>query len=214
MTSKAIEKKNYILENAANVFMRKGYTSVTMKDIVEECGISRGGLYRYYGSTKEIFEDILSLEKENDYCYFIKCMENEMNAIAILNEFLQRQKNELLNTENTIRVAIYEFFLSQRNNPFEEVLEKYFNDAVTIVSKTLSYGISRKEIAHLDVIDIEKTARHIVILLEGLNLLSMSISISPELIQEQIDMILKTIIYRTGEYNETNYKSRKNYKKI
>ncbi len=194
LTPKAIEKKKYILEKALNVFVREGYTSVTMKDIVEECEISRGGLYKYYGSTKEIFEDILSLEKGGDYSYFSESMETHTNAITILNKFLLQQKNELAHIKNTIRVATYEFFLAQGKTAADETLEKYFDESAAIISKTLLYGISRNEITHLDKTDVEKTAKHIVILLEGLSILAMSTTVSPDLIQEQIDMIMKRII--------------------
>ena len=33
-----------------------------MKDIVEACGISRGGLYLYFANTKELFEALLEEE--------------------------------------------------------------------------------------------------------------------------------------------------------
>ncbi|AZS14257.1 TetR/AcrR family transcriptional regulator [Paenibacillus lutimineralis] len=194
LTPKAIEKKNYILEKASNVFTREGYTVVTMKDIVEECGISRGGLYKYYGSTKEIFEDILAIGKEADYSYFEMSMKNEGNALVIMDEFFRLQKDELLNAKNSIRVATYEYFLSQGKSYSEKILEEYFNDAVAGISSILSYGIKRKEIKHLDDRDVEKTARHIVITLEGLNILAMSTSISSNLIQEQLDILKKLII--------------------
>ena len=45
MGEKSEQKKAYILEVARKVFMEKGYKNVTMKDIVEACDISRGGLY-------------------------------------------------------------------------------------------------------------------------------------------------------------------------
>lgn len=38
----AIQKKQLIIEKAAEVFAEKGFLKVTMKDIVEACGISRG----------------------------------------------------------------------------------------------------------------------------------------------------------------------------
>ena len=55
MGKKAEQKKEYILEKAREVFIKKGYANVTMKDIVSACDISRGGLYLYFSSTKEIF---------------------------------------------------------------------------------------------------------------------------------------------------------------
>ena len=45
MGDKSLHKKNYIIEKAREVFQKKGYRAVTMKDIVDACGISRGGLY-------------------------------------------------------------------------------------------------------------------------------------------------------------------------
>lgn len=193
LTPKAMEKKRYILEKATNVFIREGYTTVTMKDIVEECGISRGGLYKYYGSTQQIFEDILAMGKEADYSYFAMSMKNEVSALETINEFFSSQKNELLNTQNTIRVAVYEYFLSQGKSRSQKTLDQYFNDAVAILSEILFYGIRRKEIVHLDEQDVERTARHIVITLEGLNILALSTSISPNLIQEQIELLKKLI---------------------
>ena len=55
MSDKSEQKKKYILETARKVFIEKGFKNVTMKDIVEACDISRGGLYLYFGSTREIF---------------------------------------------------------------------------------------------------------------------------------------------------------------
>ena len=45
MGAKSEQKKAYILEVAKEVFIEKGFRTVTMKDIVEACEISRGGLY-------------------------------------------------------------------------------------------------------------------------------------------------------------------------
>jgi AcrR family transcriptional regulator len=194
LTPKAIKKKRYILEKAETVFIREGYPSVTMKHIVEECGISRGGLYKYYSSAQEIFEDILSLSKEDDYAYFTEGMEQGRNAVELLHGFLQKQKEELANAKNTIRAASYEYFLSRRRHLPEEVLGAYFNGAVAVFSRVLAYGIERQEMTRLAHADIEKTARHFVVALEGLNVLAMSMSVSPELIQEQLDLIMAPIV--------------------
>ena len=43
MSEKSVQKRNYIIEKAREVFSQKGYLTVTMKDIVEACEISRGG---------------------------------------------------------------------------------------------------------------------------------------------------------------------------
>ena len=44
MGEKSAQKRKYIVETARGVFVEKGYKDVTMKDIVDACKISRGGL--------------------------------------------------------------------------------------------------------------------------------------------------------------------------
>ena len=65
MGDKSIQKKQYIIDMAAKVFMEKGFKNVTMKDVVEACEISRGGLYLYYESTTELFIDVMKSQFES-----------------------------------------------------------------------------------------------------------------------------------------------------
>jgi len=64
MSEKSAQKKKYIVETARDVFIEKGYKNVTMKDIVDACGISRGGLYLYFSGTDELFLEVLKMESE------------------------------------------------------------------------------------------------------------------------------------------------------
>lgn len=74
MGEKSAQKKKYILDTARKVFVEKGYKSVTMKDIVEACGISRGGLYLYFDSTEQILLEILQMEAEETDDIFRKIL--------------------------------------------------------------------------------------------------------------------------------------------
>ena len=53
MGEKSEQKREHILQCAKQVFAKKGFRTVTMKDIVEVCEISRGGLYLYFGNTED-----------------------------------------------------------------------------------------------------------------------------------------------------------------
>ena len=57
MGKKGEDTKKLIREKAVSLFARKGFKNVTMKDICSVTGLSRGGLYRHYNSTQQIFSD-------------------------------------------------------------------------------------------------------------------------------------------------------------
>ena len=58
-------KKNKIIEAAYTLCLRQTVSTVTMQDIINETGLSQGGIYRFYKDIDEIFSDmILFLRKK------------------------------------------------------------------------------------------------------------------------------------------------------
>ena len=53
------ERTEEIINAAKRVFLSKGYRSATMEDVVAATSLSKGGVYQYYKSTKEIMFDIM-----------------------------------------------------------------------------------------------------------------------------------------------------------
>ena len=96
MSIRSEEKKKHLRERARGVFAQKGFRTVTMKDIVDACGISRGGLYLYYPDTKTLFLDILRTEKEEAGGVIEEAIASGASAGEILRLFLEEQKRELL----------------------------------------------------------------------------------------------------------------------
>ncbi|WP_085507739.1 TetR/AcrR family transcriptional regulator [Thalassobacillus devorans] len=56
------QRRADILEAAKRVFIQYGYEAATMKHVMEEAGVSRGGLYQYFSNKEDLYETIL---KEN-----------------------------------------------------------------------------------------------------------------------------------------------------
>lgn len=104
MGEKAEKTREMIREEAYGLFADKGFQAVTMTDICEKTGLSRGGLYRYYSSTGEIFSEILSKESSTSHE-----MEEHKSAIAILEEMLRALEEEILARERSLSLAIYEY---------------------------------------------------------------------------------------------------------
>ena len=83
MGEKSIQKRRFILETARKVFVEKGFKKVTMKDIVDACEISRGGLYLYFESTSQIFQEVMKLEMQEDDDLFSDSIKEDSTAAEI-----------------------------------------------------------------------------------------------------------------------------------
>src|SRR5690625_2603736 len=95
MLSKSELKRKMILEVARDLFIHKGFQTVTMSDIVEACNISRGGLYRYFKNTTEIFISLLQTAHESSDFNLKQAMKDERPAPDILERFLDRKSTRL-----------------------------------------------------------------------------------------------------------------------
>lgn len=190
MGEKSVQKKKYILETARNVFVEKGFKKVTMKDIVEACNISRGGLYLYFENTSQIFLEVLRLESEETDDVFSDNITEDATAADILVLFLQEQKKELLRKKNTLTQAIYEFYFENQPGKKNNVLKKQFDSAVKIIEKLIEIGVDNGEFYCED---CQETARNIMFVLEGLKISAQTIGVTAETVDRQIMFILKSL---------------------
>ena len=173
MGEKSVQKKRYIVEKAREVFVEKGFKKVTMKDIVEACDISRGGLYLYFENTSQIFMEVLRMESEEADDVFSDSITEDATAADILLLFLKEQKKELLRKKNTLTQATYEF---------------YFDSAVKIIEKLIEAGVDNGEFICED---CEGTARNIMFVLEGLKISAQTIGVTAEAVDREILYLLR-----------------------
>ncbi len=191
MGEKSIQKRKYILDTARKVFVEKGFKKVTMKDIVEACDISRGGLYLYFENTSQIFQEVLKLETQQDDDLFSDSIKEDSTAADILLVFLKEQKNELLRKNDTLTQAIYEYYFENQTLPKKENrLKKQFDSAVMIIERLIEIGVENGEFYCEDPAGC---ARNIMFVLEGLKICAQTIGVTPEMVDQEIAYIFKNL---------------------
>lgn len=190
MGEKSTQKKKYILETARKVFMEKGFKNVTMKDIVEACEISRGGLYLYFSSTEQIFLEVLRMESEETDDVFSDSITEEATAVDILMLFLKEQKKELLRKKDVLTKATYEFYFENKPNKKDNILKKQFDYAVIIIQKLIEAGVENGEFV---VEDAAGAARNIMFVLEGLKICAQTIGVTSDMVDRELIYILRSL---------------------
>lgn len=191
MGKKGEDTKKFIREKAICLFAQKGFKNVTMKDICTVTGLSRGGLYRHYDSTQQIFSEIVDM--------LMNAQDNELSAEMaaglpapqILEEILERYRMEMLDSKASLSVAIYEFFSENFSDGQDNLLLRQYQYSVDMWSEFLSYGIKRGEFKKVDckeVIDI------IIFSYQGVRMYSTIIPLDEEIPMRIINHIKKTLL--------------------
>ena len=198
MSEKSGQKKQYIVDTARGVFVEKGYKNVTMKDIVDACGISRGGLYLYFSNTQELFLEVLGSDgaEPGENGEVEELFGENAFASDILALFLKEQKKELLRRKNNLTMAVYEYFFAHKVPKKDNPLKKKFDMSVRIVEKLIEAGVENGEFYCEDA---KGAARNIMYVLEGLKVASQTRGITEETVDREILYIMQGLIIETEE---------------
>ena len=191
MGEKSVQKKQHILDMARKVFVEKGFKNVTMKDIVEACEISRGGLYLYFDNTEQILLEILHMEAEEADDLFTGHISEEDTAADILTLFLKEQKKELLQKKDNLTVAVYEYFFSQQSTDKNNMMRKRFDAGVKVLEKLIEAGIASGEFYCEDP---KGAASNIMYVLDGMKLNAQTFGITEKMVDDQLLYIMQGLI--------------------
>ncbi len=161
-----------------------------MKDIVDACQISRGGLYLYFENTSQIFLEVMRLESQETDDVFSDSITEDATAADILILFLREQKKELLRKNDTLTQAIYEFYFQNQLSKKDNMLKKQFDSAVKIIEKLIEAGVESGEFSCED---CKGTARNIMFVLEGLKICAQTMGITAETVDREILYILRAL---------------------
>ena len=192
MGEKSVRKKKYILEKARGVFAEKGFKDVTMKDIVDACEISRGGLYLYFSSTEELFLAVLADDNpEDDEEAVVAALSGDASAGDMLALFLKEQKKEILRKKNNLTVATYEYFSLHKVADKDNPLKNQFDTAVRIVEKLIENGVENDEFYCENPLGC---ARNLMYVVEGLKITSKTIGVTEDAIDRELMYVLEGLV--------------------
>ena len=179
------------METAHKVFVEKGFRNVTMKDVVDACEISRGGLYLYFSSTEEIFLELIRMESQETDDVFAGSISAVASAAEILAVFLKEQKREILRAKKTLSVATYEYFFANNVSRKDNFLKKQFDEAVILLEKLINTGIENGEFYE---VDARIAAKNIMYVLEGLKIASLTMGVSGETIDKELLILVQGLV--------------------
>ena len=141
MGDKGTTTRQHILAQCSKLFAEFGYKRVTMQLICNATGLSRGGLYRHYNSTEEVFRDLLNQLGSNQKESFEKEIAQGISAKLILNQVLERMEIEMQEVTTSLSIAIYEFS-KECDSEYMRQLNCRAKESWT---KLLEYGVMQGE---------------------------------------------------------------------
>jgi AcrR family transcriptional regulator len=119
-----------LLTQSFDLFAKKGYASITMRQLAEGLGVSTGTLYHYFPSKRVLFEQLIDQLSQQDMLRATAELKNSQTLterMYIVGEFLAENEDYFLK-QTYLMMDFYqhEDFEKVRNHvPFQKAYERY-----------------------------------------------------------------------------------------
>ena len=187
MISKKERTREMILQASYRLFARDGFNKVTMKDVCDATGMSRGGLYSHFTGTKELFEAILIEINKKDEMDFYKEMEEGLSAVDILDRALALMRDEMEHSEDSLSLAMYEY----AGTVSKDMMDHFNQIGEEKWTALIKYGMDRGEFQCVDVVEIVNVILYVY---QGVRMWSRIVSMTPEVFDSITNHIRKQLV--------------------
>lgn len=192
MGIKGQETQKFICQEAYKLFAKRGYKDVTMQDICEKTGLSRGGLYRHFNSTKDIFLEIINKSLNSQQDEFQSKIEANIPASHILDEVLKRYEKEMIDSKNSLSLAIYEFFSNPEISKSVNSISKQYSISKEMWIALIEYGQKTGEFKN---VEPEEIYNLIVFSYQGVRMYSRLMKINSDIPAKIINQIKHILLF-------------------
>lgn len=195
------KRRDEILEAARKVFERKGFEPTTMQDVVEESGMSRGGVYSYFSSTEEMIQ-ALQVRNLQELPGIIEKLLAEKDTVWEAVEALVDGFRDEDDTEPGFGIVMFEYsVVSWRNEDRRQFVIENSQIALDGFSELFQKGVDRGEFRPVQ--PLEAIAVMFALITDGITLYS-SINAEKVYVKEQLEglkMYLREVlqVQKAGE---------------
>jgi len=158
------DKKKHILSSAIKVLTQKGYYNSTIDDIVKESSVSKGAIYHYYESKKEVYLDVIDMW-EQEYQEMISPALNEESSTESLKLLFSIFSQQLEKDPSLFHCLSSFWSISRLDDDFKESVQKVYNRFQKFVEIIIQKGIDNGEFHR---IDSKIAALSLIINIEGI----------------------------------------------
>ena len=188
-----IDRKKQILEAALKIFIKKGYAKTTMDDIVGLSGLSKGALYHYYKSKKDLFLDLIDHWEVYTFKNFYQKSSKYNSASNTIRLFGQNVLKTLKDKKIAYLAEVEFLSLSNHDLDIKHRSQLLYDKLLNLFEKVVAKGIKQGEFKELD---IRTTAMFIIAVFQGINWFAIfeeSSTSAESYIENSIDLIINSI---------------------
>ena len=161
-----LQRKEQILDAALNVIVQNGYHQSRMDDIVSTSGLSKGAIYWYYKSKKDVYLDLVNHWVIRYSNSLLELPQEDISAGKQLKNMFHTFFDQF-EKDPIVFKALLEFWsLAGRDNDFNLKLEKVTHNFIQYIESIIQKGVDSGEFKD---VNAKIASLSIMVVIEGIS---------------------------------------------
>lgn len=144
------ERRAQILRAARSVFVEKGFLAARVQDIAKRANLSKGAVYFYYASKRELFMAIVAEEHENTYSFLDQADADERPAIIKLLDLGRKYVDYFAGLKSPPRFFLMMTEMAVRDDEIREEVQAVHHRFVDAAARILAQGMDEGSVRRGD----------------------------------------------------------------
>ena len=150
IVNKQENTKKKILDSAFDVFVKNGYKDTTMSHIVRESGLSKGAIYHYYKSKKDLFISLIDHWEIFSFPDFYSKSNKDESAQETLMRFADTVYEVFCKRPHVFLAEIEFWALANKDKEINDRSKVLYDKILKLFELVLNKGIRNKEFKKID----------------------------------------------------------------
>ena len=190
LEEKKDSRNKQIMDAALKVFVKKGYENTTMDDIVKLSGLSKGAIYHYFKSKKQLFISLIDHWEVNSFPDFYNKKDDGRTCSKILIDFSEEVLSVFYNKRHVFLAEIEFWALANRDKDIKRKSKELYDKILMLFELVIKKGIRDGEFKD---VDPKITAMYILSIFQGINWFSIfdENEVSPDVyLRQALEIVL------------------------
>ena len=144
------ERRAQILRAARSVFIERGYQPARVEDVAKRAGLSKGAVYFYFSSKRELFLALVREEHEATYSFLDKAEEDPRPAAEKLLELGMRYLDYFAGLKSPPRFFLMMCEIGIRDDEIREEVQAVHQSFIDAVTRIMAQGVAEGRFRPLD----------------------------------------------------------------
>ena len=187
------KRKERIFKAAVWCFNKKGYYETTLDAIAAKAKVSKGSIYYYFKSKKELFLELFHYRVNKYFDQLKDYIKEEKSPELRLRMFINKSSQFLKENEDFFRFCLEFLSMGVRETEIRKVMTIFYKDSIETFKRLIEEGIGSGRFRDLG---SDEVARAIYFLFMGVFFTYFSVNVDFDLTKQHtfhIDNILKAI---------------------